>query len=409
MIEDRAIVAQVLSAIRRDLGLVVQPELQSPQARVRAMMMNDMLGHLIAWHGDEGGVTDERRLFTRHFAEAEADRRQAADRLQALEVDVTPARLEVFLRTRMPGCEDAVVESISRVPAGYSKDTFIFRAISRGGAVLDGVIRRDLPFGPGENSVLEEFDLLRSLFAAGLPLAEPLWREADAAWLGQPFIISRRMPGRDGTEPWDQDALARHGVCLQLAGILGRLHSVDPAVMGVADQGRPSDHIRAYISLWQDRWQRHRIHPSPILEAAFRWLLDNVPVNVARLAVVHSDVGFHNILTYEGRITALLDWEFSHPGDPAEDLGYCRQFVEKLVPWDQFLAAYEAAGGASYSEGSAKFYEVWRGVRNAVCCSVAWNGFLRDWYPALKMGYQGVPLYRKFVLDVAERLERASA
>lgn len=409
MIEDRAIVAQVLSAIRRDLGLVVQPELQSPQARVRAMMMSDMLGHLIAWQGDEAGGTDERTRFTRHFAEAEAESRQAAARLQSLEADVTPARLQAFLRARMPGCEDAVVESISRVPAGYSKDTFLFQAMSPGGAELNAVIRRDLPFGPGENSVLEEFDLLHTLFATGLPLAEPLWREADAAWLGQPFIISRRMPGKDGTEPWDQDENTRHGVCLQLAGILGRLHCVDPAVMGVADQGRPSDHIRAYVSLWQDRWQRHRIHPSPILEAAFRWLLDNVPANVARLAVVHSDVGFHNILTHEGRITALLDWEFSHPGDPAEDLGYCRQFVEKLVPWDQFLAAYEAAGGVSYSEGSARFYEVWRGVRNAVCCSVAWNGFLRDWYPALKMGYQGVPLYRKFVLDVAERLERASA
>ena len=408
MIEDRAIVAQVLSAIRRDLGLVVQPELQSPQARVRAMMMSDMLGHLIAWHREEADTADERQRFEAHFAIAGEEKQQSADRLQGLEVDVTPARLEAFLHARLPGWDGAVADTISRVAAGYSKDTFLFRA-TRQGTALDGVIRRDLPFGPGENSVLDEYELLRALHAAGLPLAEPLWREADLAWLGQPFIISRRMPGRDGTDAWDQDESARRGICLQLAGILGRLHSVDPAIMGVPSRGDPADHIRAYVTQWRDRWQRHRVHASPTLEAAFGWLLENVPANVARLAVVHSDVGFHNILTENGRITALLDWEFSHPGDPAEDLGYCRLSVEKLMPWNQFLAAYEAAGGAPYSEDSAKFYEVWRGVRNAVCCSVAWNGFLRDWYPALKMGYQGVPLYRRFVLDVADRLERATA
>jgi aminoglycoside phosphotransferase (APT) family kinase protein len=161
---------------------------------------------------------------------------------------------------------------------------------------------------------------------------------------------------------------------------------------------------------WQDRWRRHRTYASPTLESAFAWLLDNVPRNVERLAIVHSDVGFHNMLTTDdGTITALVDWEFSHPGDPAEDLGYCRQFIEPLMPWDEFLDAYVAAGGVPYREDGSRFYEVWRGVRNAVCCSVSWNGFLKDWYPALKMGYQGVPLYRRFVLDVAERLERATA
>jgi hypothetical protein len=203
--EDRAIVAQMLSAIRRDLTLTVQPELHSPQARVKAMMINDMLGHLVAWHREEPDNLDERRRYAAHFAMADADRTRSVEHLQALEVEVTPARLEAFLKARMPAWADAGVENVSRVAAGYSKDTFFFRAVRPDGAALDGVIRRDLPFGPGENTVLDEFELLRALHAQGLPIAEPLAREPDKSWLGQPFMISRRMAGTDGTEPWDRD------------------------------------------------------------------------------------------------------------------------------------------------------------------------------------------------------------
>ncbi|MBI1180046.1 MAG: phosphotransferase [Alphaproteobacteria bacterium] len=407
MIGDRAIVAQMLSAIRRDLGLVVQPDLTSPEARAKAAMMSDMLGHLVVWHRQEVEERDDAMRFERQFAAAEREKREAAARLANVETDVTPERLEAFLAERLAG--PARVTSITRSTAGYSKDTYLFRAERADGRPLDAVVRRDLPFGPGENSVLDEFDLLQGLHGEDVPVAEPLWSEADERWLGQPFIVSRLMPGTSGTEAWDRDVPRREAVCRDLAGILARLHGADPAVFGMPGDGDPHRRIRAYVEEWRDRWLRHRIEPSPTLEAAFEWLLANVPQDVPRLVLVHGDVGFHNILTHQGRITALLDWEFAHLGDPAEDLGYCRQHVEHLIPWPDFLAAYEAAGGTPYRDSGSRFYEVWRGVRNAVCCAVAWNGFLRDWYPALKMGYQGVPLYRMFVCDVAKTLERATA
>lgn len=408
MIEERAIIAQTLSAIRRDLGLVLQPELSSPESRTKAAMMSDMLGHLVAWHQEQSGTAEQAR-YSGHFTSARRDAAEASARLSALEIEVTPTRLAAFLAARVPGWDGAVVEHIDRATAGYSKDTFLFRATRPGGDVLDAVIRRDLPFGPGENTVVDEFALLRALEGRGLPLAEPLWCEPDPHWLGQPFIVSRRMAGENGTGAWEQDEVVRRSVCGELAVILARLHTISPDVLGAAPDRDPAAQILAYVAEWEDRWRRHKIHESPILERGFAWLRANVPADLERLSIIHSDVGFHNILTDEGRITALLDWEFSHLGDPAEDLGYCRQFVEPLMPWDAFLAAYRAAGGGGYSDAGARFYEVWRGVRNAVSCSVAWNGFLTDRYPALKMGYQGVPLYRRFVLDVADKLERMNA
>lgn len=408
MVDDRAILAQMLSAIRRDLGTVVMPDLRPGEARLKAGMMHDMLGHMAAWMREDAG-SGERDRFQGHFDDAKRDASDAVERLAALEVEVTAERLQRFLNERMTGYDRAVVESVVPANGGYSKDTILFRALQPDGTVLDAVIRRDLPFGPGENSAVDEFPLLRALFGHGLPIAEPLWCESEKSWLGQPFIVSRRAAGNANTEAWDQDESMRRAICLQLAALLARLHAIDPAGIGLGGERTPAQEIAAYVALFHDRWKRHRVHDSPVLEAAFRWLADNVPQDLSRLSLIHADVGFHNILTGDGRINALLDWEFSHLGDPAEDLGYCRSRVEPLMPWDEFLAAYYAAGGAPYRESGARFYEVWRGVRNAVCCAVAWNGFLNDWYPALKMGYQGVPLYRTFILDVAERLERATA
>jgi aminoglycoside phosphotransferase (APT) family kinase protein len=407
LIDDRAILAQMLSAIRRDLGLVVMPDLRLGEARLKAGMMHDMLGHMIAWM-DETGAGDESGFQT-HFNEAKREAAAAAGKLAALEIEVTAERLQRFLDERMAAGRGAVIETIEPANGGYSKDTILFGARLADGQRLDAVIRRDLPFGPGENSAVDEFPLLGALFKRGLPVAEPLWCETDKSWLGQPFIVCRRVPGQANTGSWEQDKATSRAICLQLADLLADLHAIDPAEIGMATGRGPADEIRAYVALFHDRWQRHKRHDSPVLDAAFRWLADNVPQDLARVSLVHSDVGFHNILTENGRINALLDWEFSHLGDPAEDLGYCRARVEPLMPWDEFLAAYYDAGGAPYRESGARFYEVWRGVRNAVCCAVAWNGFLNDWYPALKMAYQGVPLYRTFILDVADRLERATA
>ena len=42
---------------------------------------------------------------------------------------------------------------------------------------------------------------------------------------------------------------------------------------------------------------------------------------------------------------AILDWELARFGHPAEDLGYCRSTVSRMVPYAAFCQAYEAAGG----------------------------------------------------------------
>jgi aminoglycoside phosphotransferase (APT) family kinase protein len=201
------------------------------------------------------------------------------------------------------------------------------------------------------------------------------------------------------------DASVRAKVCHDLAGVLARLHAVRPADAGLKAASDPADQLRSYVVEWRDRWRRNRVHPSPTLAMAFAWLLENIPRQIDRLSIVHGDVGFHNSIVRDARVAALLDWEFAHVGDATEDLSYAQPSIEPLMDWNEFLSAYRQAGGLEYRADNARFFELWRSVRNAVTCATAWRGFLSGAYPALKMAYQGVPLYRFFVERVADSLK----
>ncbi len=63
--------------------------------------------------------------------------------------------------------------------------------------------------------------------------------------------------------------------------------------------------------------------------------------------IVHGDAGPGNFLFEGDRVTALLDWELVHYGDPMADLAMLclRMLFQGFVPLPEAFAAYEAAGG----------------------------------------------------------------
>ena len=323
--------------------------------------------------------------------------------LGGLERAITPQGLASVM-ARIPNLDAVGVTDVARVAGGYSKDTYFFDAVHPDGGRSPLVLRRDLPFGPAGTTVVDEYGLLVAAYAAGLAVPEPIALETDATLIGTAAIISRRVPGGSGAQPWLVGESRRRSLVENLASEVARLHTADLHEHAPGALPSPVEGVLPHIEQWHERWRAYRTQPSQTLDAAFAWLLANIPPSTGRSSVVHGDLGLHNIMVSEGEITAVLDWEFAHVGDPVEDLGYLRQYVEPLGMWESFLAAYRASGGSPYRSDAARFYEVWRSVRNAVCCATAWHGFVRGEYPALKAAYQGVPLYRRFVAATADRL-----
>lgn len=297
----------------------------------------------------------------------------------------------------------ATVENVFRIPGGFSKETFLFECVRADGTREPLVLRRDLPAGPAQTTVVDEFKVIRALHRAGLPVPEPVSVEADASVLGQPFLILRRVDGAAdaGSKPRE--------VGLALARLLARLHTLEPATLDAGFERIPRTAAECadfLIDHWYAIWRAKQLEPAPVLARAFAWLRANRPASVSRISLVHSDVGLHNLLVHDGEIRALLDWEFARVGDPADDLGYARPHVEKLLPWGEFLVEYAAHGGPAYLEQNARWYELWRSVRNAVACTAGLAGYVSGENLQVNQALVGIGLYRQLCAEIIERIRR---
>jgi hypothetical protein len=67
-----------------------------------------------------------------------------------------------------------------------------------------------------------------------------------------------------------------------------------------------------------------------------------------------------------------------------------------------------AAGGQTVSDEGAKFYEVFRSLRNVICTDVSWAGFAHRKYPALKLAAQGIIYKRVLAQDLAKSMRRVA-
>ena len=321
--------------------------------------------------------------------------------------EVGPATLLAYLAARCPEAPPVEIADFALLPGGFSKETILFRPV---GGSHDGeqlVLRKDHAEKGTDFSVTDEFPLLVRLHAAGLPVAEPLWAEADPSALGAPFLVMRRVPGTLAAEADLGDAARASALTRKLAEVLAAIHALPAPDAGARDL---AGHVRHQIAELRAFWLRRRLEPSPVLDTLLTWLEENIPdMGACTPSIVHGDYGFHNLIVDGDRVSAILDWEFAHTGDPAEDVAYCRQFLEPSGQWEAFLCDYAQAGGKPWDEARGRFFAIWQNVRNAVYCCGALEAFVRGAPGNIRLASAGLSMAPRFelaalrqILEVAE-------
>lgn len=278
------------------------------------------------------------------------------------------AALTPHLRERT-GETGLAVEAVEPIPGGRSKQTFKLRVTGAGALPPDCVLRVDRPAALVPTRAIDEYGLLQALWGLGeVAVPEPLFGEADPRVLGGSFIILRFVPGRKAGEyfpevyglPDQPEPICRH-----LARILGRLHSVDPGALPVKLPRLET--AGAFGEQIEESYQRARAAGlrAAEFEAAYRWLKANLQLASAPARLCHGDVGLHNLLVEDGRITALLDWELAVLGPAALDLATIRHMVEPVMAWAEFAQDYLRAGGPpeAVERGHLDFHTVLRRFR----------------------------------------------
>lgn len=250
------------------------------------------------------------------------------------------------------------VQRLSRVGSGSSRATY---EVTLGDASdTDEAIARvdtgDGPMAGTELSLAREATVYRALAGSGVRIP----RLRAAAKDGTVLLVDR-APGRhelDGLTPEARDRVLDDAI-----DALAEVHRLDVDALDLPGWRRPADgpaHAREELAVWGDILERRTSRPWPLAELA-RVVLDRLaPPTVARTVLCHGDVGPGNFLHDGTRVTALLDWEFAHLGDPMDDLawwvfrghdiaGGCGDLAAQLARWS-------AATGLAVDPAAVEYY-----------------------------------------------------
>jgi aminoglycoside phosphotransferase (APT) family kinase protein len=288
------------------------------------------------------------------------------------------------------------LRSCYQIPGGRSKLTVLLEVEPNDVLPEAMVIRIDGPDSAINTTVLDEFPILDVMYKSGIAAPEPLWVEADANFLGAPFLVMRRMPGKAAGDLWAAEQVSP-AIGVALAQALASVHGARIETVWPEAPRDARTAVAEMLGSFESGWRAGNSTPSLAMECAYGWLKRQLSRIEGPTVTVHGDAHFANLLAQGDELVCLLDWEFTHPGHPAEDLAYCRTYVEKIMKWDDFMRHYRAHGGLPVSEAQLEFFAVWGYLRNVTFSA----NMLRDFNDGKVHGIQNLAI----ALNTRSRLE----
>lgn len=313
-------------------------------------------------------------------------------------------RLEAWFAAECGGAPR--VSALKQYPSGFSWITQGFTLETDHGPPQDLILR----LGPGNGlfapySAEPEYAALDAVQGSVVPAPKPYAWSDDSSVFGHPFLIVDKAPGTTPI-PWgDDDGLSdarRAMLGDQFADALGHLHALDWSKSGLAKFGEGLTVENAalrQVDDWEGKYRRWALRPHPMLHRVFGWLRANAPA-APRISIIHGDYRLGNFLEVGGRITAILDWELVHLGDPHEDLAWTclpqyrggTTLMSKLISRDALYARHEALSGHAIDETSMHYYSLFSLVKLAVTHIAAAHAFEKNGFHDLRMAAMGTQI-----------------
>jgi aminoglycoside phosphotransferase (APT) family kinase protein len=234
--------------------------------------------------------------------------------------------LEDYMRANVKGFAGPI--TLSQFKGGQSNPTYLVATPTR-----KYVLRRKPPgkLLPSAHAVDREYRVIGALHAQGFPVAEPVIYCADESVIGTAFFVMSHVDGRviwDAQMP-SSNPTERALVYDAMNATVARLHSFDPAAIGLGDYGRGENYVARQIERWSKQYRASETEKIEDMERLMAWLPAHLPpAQPTRL--VHGDYRLDNMILAPDapKILAVLDWELSTLGDPVADFAY------HLMQWD---------------------------------------------------------------------------
>ncbi len=294
--------------------------------------------------------------------------------------DDAKARLRDFLSDAAKAPVE--ITALERLPGGAIQENWLLDISVGAGGDWAGdhelVLRMDAPSSvAASHGRAQEFALLKAADKAGVTVPTPCLLGDDDSILGGPFFIMHRVRGTAAghklvKRPADDALAAALGI------ELARIHTITPESPATGLdfltplEISPALHAVALYRRFLDDLGQAR----PALEWGLRWLERNAP-EPGETVLCHKDFRTGNyMVSDEGMLTGILDWEFAGWGEPEEDIGWfcakCWRFgvnareAGGIASRKPFYEAYERESGRAIDPARVAYWEVMAHVRWAV-------------------------------------------
>ncbi|GAB3275313.1 phosphotransferase [Parahaliea aestuarii] len=301
-----------------------------------------------------------------------------------------PAGAEDWLRQRLDARELQLKRLVVR------REAWQVDVVTRAGAAERYFLRIDraaLANAPGRRGLKRETGLIRYLCEhTSIPT------QGIVDWNDE-FCIALQTfePGRADLDA--ADAGEQEAVLSEFMGYLADLHRIEVDQLALPDFELPPT-PQAHSLMELEAVDQIGDLPGPpdsstVLGAFSRyWLRRHVPDSVQRTCLLQGDTGAGNFMFERGRITAIVDWEWAHYGDPLEDLGnvWLRDFFTPSAGGDltPYFRRYAEQAGVSLDWRKIVYYLAHQLGRSVISLPglvrrPAWNTPV-----AMNLGYQAV-------------------
>ncbi|MBL8682569.1 MAG: phosphotransferase family protein [Myxococcales bacterium] len=293
------------------------------------------------------------------------------------DLDALGSKLKIALEASL--AKSVTIDELAPLSGGACQDNYRVRATIDGVAqryalrsdaarsLTGSINRRD------EHAVIERARRAGVKTPAASCLTESLVAEGRFAYLLD-WVDGEAIGRRVVKAPQLADARAK--LPAQLANELAKIHSITPddapSLRGLAMVTGPEDDPCEGALRFLRATMNTLPEPHPALEFVCAWLAEHRPSRGAT-TLVHGDFRVGNFMIGPEGLRAVLDWEFAHWGDPAEDVAWLCvrdwRFGELalaaggVATRDAWLREYERASGTAIDRARVRWWEIMGNAR----------------------------------------------
>jgi aminoglycoside phosphotransferase (APT) family kinase protein len=190
------------------------------------------------------------------------------------------------------------------------------------------------------HDMAREHRILAALGPTGVPVPPVVALCEDESVNGAPFYVMEFVDGpilrtrQDAEAEFDEPD--RRAIGERVVDTLVAIHGVDPEDVGLGALGKREDYVARQLHRWHGQWEKSKTREVELVDDVHERLSARIPEQ-GPATIVHGDYRLDNmILSPDGEIAAVVDWELCTLGDPLADVGmllvYWSEPGDELMP-----------------------------------------------------------------------------